>query len=71
MDISTYNYISKHEKVAQRLTKHLTNLINEVLSPARRSMLSLFNSDIVNLLLNINKVRKKKASFVIFVVLYT
>ena len=34
-------------------------------------MLSLFSSDIVNLLLNIKKGRNKRANFVIFVVWYT
>ena len=57
--------------MAQRLTNHLANLINEVRSPVGKNMLSLFNSHIANLLLNINKWRNKRANFVIFVVWYT
>ena len=58
-------------KVVQRLINHLTNLIDEVRFTARKNMLLLFNSDIVNLLLNINKGRNKITNFVIFVVWYT
>ena len=71
MGIFTYSFLSKHENVAKRLANHLTNLINEVRPPIRKNLLSLFNSDIANLLLNINKGRNKRPNFVIFVVWYT
>ena len=71
MDILTQIFINKSEKVAQRLTNHLTNFINVVRFPARKNMLSLFDSNIVNLFLNINRGRNKRANFVIFVVWYT
>ena len=53
------------------VNKSIILYINAIRSPVRENMFSLFNSDIVNLLLNINRGRKKRPNFVIFVVWYT
>ena len=56
--------------MAEWLTNQSTAQVNEMWSPARESMFLLFNSDIVNLLLNTNR-GDRRSNFVIFVVWYT
>ena len=45
------------------VNKSIILYINAIRSPVRENMFSLFNSDIVNLLLNINRGRKKKICY--------
>ena len=69
--IIIYIFYRRYVKVAERFKNHFTFLINEVRSPARENIFWLFNSDILNLLLNINRGRKKIPNFVTFVVWHT
>ena len=57
--------------MAECLKYQFTVQVNEVRSPARENIFLLFNSDIVNLLLNTNEGRNRRPNFVIFVVWYT
>ena len=57
--------------MAEWLANQVTVQVNEVRSLVRENVLLLFNSDIMNLLLNTNGGRNRKPNFVIFVDWYT